>query len=99
MSSKRNTEFLPIKDLMHNVLQENKLQKGMDLMAIKEAWSSVMGNGVVSYTQEVQFKNGTIVVKLGSSVLREELSYGKDKIVKLLNEKLSKPLIKNVKLL
>ncbi len=99
MSSKRNTEFLPIKDLMPNVLQENKLQKGMDLMAIKEAWSSVMGNGVVSYTQDVQFKNGTLVVKLLSSVLREELSYGKNKIVDLLNKKLNKPLIKNVKLL
>jgi len=99
MSSKRNTEFLPIKDLMHNVLQENKLQKGMDLIAIKEAWSSVMGNGVVSYTQEVQFKNGTLVVKLGSSVLREELSYGKDKIITLINEKLNKVLIKSVKLL
>ncbi len=98
MASKRNTEFVSIKDLMHNVLQENKLQKGMDLMAIKDAWASVMGNGVVSYTQEVQFKNGTLLVKLSSSVLREELSYGKDKIVNLLNKKLNKSLIKNVKL-
>ncbi len=99
MASKRNTEFVSIKDLMHNVLQENKLQKGMDLMAIKDAWASVMGNGVVSYTQEVQFKNGTLLVKLSSSVLREELSYGKDKIVNLLNKKLNKSLIKNVKLI
>ena len=99
MAGKRNTEFVSIKDLMQNVLQENKLQKGIDLIAIKEAWSSVMGNGVVSYTQDVQFKNGTLVVKLLSSVLREELSYGKNKIVDLLNKKLNKPLIKNVKLL
>jgi len=99
MSSKRNTEFLPIKDLMHTVLQENKLQKGMDLIAIKEAWSSVMGNGVVSYTESIIYKNNTLIVKLTSSVLREELSYGKDKIITLINEKLNKVLIKNVKLL
>ncbi len=99
MSNKRNTELVSIKDLMHNVLQENKLQKGIDLITIKEAWATVMGNGVVSYTKEVQFKNGTLIVKLTSSVLREELSYGKDKIVNLLNKKLNKALIKNVKLL
>ncbi|MCF6348168.1 MAG: DUF721 domain-containing protein [Flavobacteriaceae bacterium] len=99
MSNKRNTEFTSIKDLMHNVLEKNRLQKGIDLITIKEAWSTVMGNGVVSYTKEVQFKNGTLIVKLTSSVLREELSYGKDKIVNLLNKKLNKALIKNVKLL
>ncbi len=99
MTNKRNTESLSINDLMHNVLQDNKLQKGIDLLAIKEAWKTVMGNGVISYTKEVQFKNGTLIIKLTSSVLREELSYGKDKIVNLLNKKLNKTLIKNVKLI
>ena len=99
MTTKRNTESNSIKDLMQTVLQENKLQKGMDLMAIKEAWANLMGSGVVSYTQEVQFKNGTLIVKLTSSVLREELSYGKVKIINLMNEKLEKVLIKKIKLL
>ncbi|MDX1784359.1 MAG: DciA family protein, partial [Aequorivita vladivostokensis] len=38
----------------------------------------------------------TLYVQLSSSVLREELSYGKEKIVKLLNEELGKELIKKV---
>jgi len=99
MKTKRNNEFNLIKDIMKDVLQENKLQKGMDLVLVKEAWAEVMGNGVNTYTKNIQFKNGTLVVELTSSVLREELSYGKDKIVRLLNEKLNKTLIKSVKLL
>jgi len=99
MSNRRNNEFLSIKQVMATVLQENKLQKGIDLVLIKEAWAEVMGSGVVSYTNDVQFKNGILYVKLTSSVLREELSYGKEKIVKLLNEKLNKMLIKSVKLI
>ena len=98
MSNRRNNEFLSIKDVMSTVLEENKLQKGIDLVLIKEAWAEVMGSGVVSYTHDVQFKAGVLYVKLTSSVLREELSYGKDKIVKLINEKLNKMLIKSVKL-
>ena len=98
MNSKRKSEFASIKDIMQDVLGENKLQKGIDLVAIKEAWIEVMGNGVNSYTKDIQFKNGILLVKLTSSVLREELSYGKDKIVHLLNENLHKTLIKSVKL-
>ena len=98
MNSKRKSEFTSIKDIMQDVLGENKLQKGIDLVAIKEAWVEVMGNGVNSYTKDIQFKNGILLVKLTSSVLREELSYGKDKIVHLLNENLHKTLIKSVKL-
>ena len=98
MNSKRKSEFTSIKDIMQDVLGENKLQKGIDLVAIKEAWIEVMGNGVNSYTKDIQFKNGILLVKLTSSVLREELSYGKDKIVHLLNENLHKTLIKSVKL-
>ena len=99
MKTKRKSEFTSIKDIMHDVLKENKLQKGMDLVALKEAWVEVMGKGVNSYTKDIQFKNGILLVKLTSSVLREELSYGKDKIINLLNEKLNKTLIKSVKLI
>ena len=98
MNTKRKSEFASIKDIMQDVLGENKLQKGIDLVAIKEAWVEVMGNGVNSYTKDIQFKNGILLEKLTSSVLREELSYGKDKIVHLLNENLHKTLIKGVKL-
>ena len=55
-----------------------------------------MKNGVANYTTDVNLKNGTLYIKLKSSVLREELSYGKEKIVKLLNEKLKKDLIKKI---
>jgi hypothetical protein len=34
-----------------------------------------------------------LYIQLSSSVLREELSYGKERIVKILNEALSKELI------
>ena len=90
---------MSIKEVMQNVLQENKLQKGIDLLTIKEAWVEVMGSGVQSYTDSVQYRNNTLYIKLTSSVLREELSYGKEKIIKIMNEKLNKVLIKNVKLL
>ena len=55
-----------------------------------------MGNGVNNYTTNILLKKDTLYIKLSSSVLREELSYGKTKIITMLNEALGKPLIKKL---
>ncbi len=97
--SKRENNTYSIKDLIPQMLRENKLQKGMNQLAVKEAWNSVMGNGVVSYTESVLLSKNTLIVKLSSSTLREELSYGKEKIINMLNESLNSELIKSIKLI
>lgn len=97
--SKRDNDTHKIKDLIPQMLQENKLQKGMDQIYIKEAWGEVMGQGVLNYTDSITLKNRTIFVKLSSSTLREELEYGKEKIVKMMNDALPNLVIKSVKLL
>ncbi len=96
---KRENETHLLRDLIPDVLKENKLQKGMDQMDVKEAWENVMGVGVMRYTEHVHLSRNTLVIKLSSSTLREELSYGKDKIIKMLNESLNTVSIKSIKLI
>ena len=52
-----------------------------------------MGKGVTSYTQSVELQKKTLIIRLTSSVLREELSYGKEKIIKMLNEEVGDEVI------
>ncbi len=94
--AKRLNEFLSMEDLMKDVIKENKLTKGMNQISVEEAWAKLMGNGVVSYTSKVELNGKTLVVKLKSSVLREELSYGKEKIIKMMNEDLGENLISKI---
>ena len=94
--SKRHNEHLKLSDALKEFVEENKLQKGLDKIDVREAWEQLMGNGVNSYTTDVILKNDTLYVKLSSSVLREELSYGKTKIIDMLNDALEKPLIKKL---
>jgi len=94
--SKRNNENLKLSDALKEFVSENKLQKGLDKVDVQEAWVSLMGNGVNNYTTSVQLQNDTLYVQLSSSVLREELSYGKEKIINMLNESLGKQLIKKL---
>jgi len=85
-----------IGDVLKEFIEKNKLQAGMDKINVEEAWKSLMGNGVNSYTKEVVLKGTTLYVSLTSAVLREELSYGKQKIIKMINEELLKEVIKEV---
>jgi len=85
-----------IGDVVKNFIETNKLQKGLDKISVKEAWFSVLGNAVDKYTTDVQLERDTLFVQLSSSVLREELSYGKEKIIRLLNKELGKELIKKL---
>ncbi len=96
--AKRENESMKIEDLMKVVIKQNNLTKGMHQMDVCEAWKKLMGNGVMSYTESVQLQNKTLVVKLKSSVLREELSYGKDKIIAMINEEIGEELVSKIML-
>ena len=82
--------------LLSKFLKNNNLEKGLEKVDAKDAWYKIMKNGVSNYTTDVHLKNKTLYVSLSSSTLREELSYGKEKIINLLNEALEKDAIKKI---
>ena len=97
--TRRENDSNKIKDLIPKMLRENKLQKGIDQITVKEAWLQVMGPGVANYTEDVSLKNEVLVVKLNSSALRQELEYGKDKILNMMRETLTHMDLKKIRLL
>lgn len=94
--AKRNNDNQPIEDILKEFVSTNNLQGGLDKVNVREAWTKLMGNGVNNYTTAIELKYDTLYVQLSSSVLREELSYGKEKIITMLNEFLDKEVIKQL---
>ena len=94
--AKRYNEIQSLKDLMKTFIKDNNLTSGIAQEEVREAWDDVMGNGIAQYTTHVDFKQGTLFITLNSSVLKQELSFAKDKIIKMMNEHLKSDLIKNV---
>jgi hypothetical protein len=92
--AKRMSNESPISDVLQLIIEQNKLSFGIDKVEVVTAWKALMGNGVNHYTQGVELKGSTLYVSLSSSVLREELSYGKDKIIAMLNEELRREVVK-----
>lgn len=94
--SKRHNENQSISDIIKEFVDANHLETGLNKVNVQEAWANMMGNGVNNYTTAVQLERDTLYVQLSSSVLREELSYGKDKIINMLNESIGKEVIKKL---
>ena len=91
-----NEKNLKIGNLLEKFLKKNNLEVGLKKVDAKDAWHKIMRNGVSNYTTDVHLKNNTLYVSLSSSTLREELSYGKEKRMQMMNETLKYKAIKKI---
>lgn len=92
----RFSEEKSLKDILEDFKNKKTLSKGFTQMAIEEAWHSELGPAIKNYTVSLQLNRGKLFVKLSSSTLREELSYGKQKIIEMLNEKVGEGVVKEL---
>ena len=93
---KRNFETKSLKSVLSNLIDKNSLNDGLNNVKIQSLWKKTIGGNVNSYTTDIYLKKKTLYVSLSSSVLRQELSYGKQKIVDLINEEIGKNLINKI---
>lgn len=93
--AKRNTDPISISDALGKFVTKNKLSKGIDRVDVTNAWFS-LNPAFETYTTSIRFDRETLFVNLSSSVFREELSYGKDKILTMINEELGRDVVKKI---
>ncbi len=94
----RPNDFKKISEVLGEIVAQKHIRVGIDKIKILEAWKIVMGKNIEKYTSNVRYKKGVLSVKLKSSVLKEELFFEKEKVIKLLNENLGKKYIQEIKL-
>tara|TARA_Y200000002_G_scaffold383131_1_gene403448 strand:- start:3734 stop:4015 length:282 start_codon:yes stop_codon:yes gene_type:complete len=87
---------IDIKNLINVFLKKNRLENGLLDLEVKKVWFEIMDNGIANYTRDVNLKNKTLYVKLNSPALREELSYGKEKLINIINQKFKKEIINKI---
>ena len=93
---KRNYDTKTLKVVLNKFIEKNSLNSGLDNVKVQNLWKKTMGDNVNSYTNEVILKNQTLYIRLSSSILRQELSYGKDKIIELINKEFGKSTVKKI---
>jgi predicted nucleic acid-binding Zn ribbon protein len=91
----KRTNTRPIKDLLNEYIVENRLGSKIDEARIRAAWQEVMGP-LARTTESMSLKKDKLYIHLSSPAVRNELMMQRPLIVRLLNEKTGKDLVKEV---
>lgn len=86
----------PLKEVLKAFANSKKMKSKLTQLKVKDAWASMMGPTITKYTGELSLHKQTLYITITSASLRQELTYGKDKITKMLNEELGEEYIKEV---
>ena len=91
-----NSNELTFKEALEAWIRSLKQQSKFYQTKLEAAWPGLMGPVIAKYTVSLSIYRQTLFVQLSSAPLRQELNFSKDKIIKLVNEALGDPIIKEV---
>ena len=86
-----------IKDIVLQSLRVNGLETPLLQKRIVDSWQEVVGEMISRYTLNVYIENQTLVVRMSSPALRQELSMRRDYYVELLNNKVGAQVTYNIR--
>ncbi|MFP4063938.1 MAG: DUF721 domain-containing protein [Bacteroidales bacterium] len=92
----RRTNERSLGEIIREVLKEHRLEGKVNEARVASAWSRVMGQNISRYTTAVYLNGSSLKVCLRSSVLRSELSMGREKIVSMLNRELGGEVVSEI---
>jgi predicted nucleic acid-binding Zn ribbon protein len=91
-----SSNFFSLGDAINEYLKASGMDVKLAQNKAISSWENVMGKMIANHTLDISIKDKTLFIKLDSSVLREELSFAKEKIKDLLNKEAGMRVIEKV---
>ena len=86
-----------LKEVIDELINAYKLRNGLNEARLRELWELMMGKMIASKTISIHLKEKQLLIRLSSSVLRQELIYRHDEIKKALNEALESEAVEEIR--
>ncbi len=93
---KRSKNDEKVGEIIDKLFRAYGLSDKMKEMDIVNAWEEMMGKAVANRTEKIFVSNKVLHIKLNSSVMRDELSYGKQVIIERVNQQAGSEMITDV---
>ena len=93
---KRTSNEAPLKEVIDRWLKAYGLDGKMKELDVIAAWPEMMGTAVAHRTKEITIRNGILYLTMDSSVMRDELSHGKQVIIERINQKAGYSMIHDI---
>ena len=86
----------PLSELIQAFYEQHRGSEYLDEVKAVEAWPKVVGPFIATHTIDLSIKDGRLFVRVDSDALRSELSYSKSLLIKNLNERVGKEIVKEI---
>ncbi len=95
MIKKRSNEQ-SISDAVDRLIDAYGMREKMDELDITAQWDKTVGAMVARHTVAVRLKKGKLIVKVDSAPLRQELTYMRDALAEVLNQRAGRDVVKEI---
>jgi|ERR1051326_2142538 predicted nucleic acid-binding Zn ribbon protein len=85
-----------IKQAIEELLKTYKLKEGLNEARLKNSWERLVGPLIANHTKDIRIHKKILYITLDSAALRQELLYGKEKLVDLLNESAGEKMVEDI---
>lgn len=93
---KEASNQVSLKDALKEMLEVYRLKAKLNQTKINAVWIKLMGTSINKYTREIKLRRNKLYITIESASLRQELSFGKEKIIRIINEELGENYIEDV---
>ena len=96
---KRNNQTSSVKEVLNSFFNQKQINQGVVNSKIGVAWKKTVGNQLSKYTKDIYLKKNTLFIRVSNPMLKEEISYSRNKIIELINCELKQDIIEKIVLL
>lgn len=93
---KEASNQVSLKEALKEMLEVYRLKAKLNQTKINAVWSKLMGSSISKYTREIKLRRNKLYITIESASLRQELSFGKEKLIKIINDELGEDYIEDV---
>ena len=94
----RRSKGQPIGEVIKELLKNYDITSKFNEAHIITSWDKLMGPSVTKYTVKIEVEKRILFVKLSNSALKQELSYAREKIKKMLNDEVGDEVLLDVRI-
>ena len=96
-SNKEKRNFVPIGQVIREILNKNRMQTDMSLIRVWDIWEKAVGTAIAMNTQPAAFKGDLLIVHANSSSWLQQLRFLKGDIILKVNQHLGQTKVKDIK--
>ena len=94
----RRSKGQPIGEVIKELLKNYDITSKFNEAHVITSWDKLMGPSVTKFTVKIEVEKRILFVKLSNAALKQELSYAREKIKKMLNDEAGEEVLLDVRI-